>query len=178
MLTDPNYVSLKWDSLHVNDNLNAEKSNYATDITLSTGLVNKLILSHSNSYSDVSYNPNNDERQIKINNYYISKYEAETNVLKQIIFFCGLCIIGCLFYIKGIISEGIYILYLGIIIAVGSIYVCSSIIKLYFRDRIYYDEYDYGLMYDPGKGIDLSYNTYRPEIDVSSVKKVKDSICV
>ena len=176
MLTDPKYVPLKWDSLHVNDNLNAEKLNYSKDITLSTSFLNKINLDKSTTVD--SYDSINDERQVKINNYYISKYTAESNILKQIIFFCGLCIIGSLFYMKGLIGESIYIIYLGIIIAVGSIYVCSSIIMLYFRDKQIFDEYDYGLMNDPGDGLDLSYNSYKPDIEVSSAKVKDKDKCV
>ena len=137
MLTDPKYIPLKWDSLHINDDLNAEKLNYSTDISLSTTILNKLNKNNSDN-SDKSDNSDilNDERHIKVNNYYISKYAAETNILKQIIFFCGLCIIGGLFFMKGLIGESIYIIYLGIIITVGCIYVCSSIFMLYFHLKI------------------------------------------
>lgn len=168
-LTDPMYVLYNFD----NSYSSIEKSNYAKDIILSTGLVNKLILNEGDSND--SYNPTYDERQVEINHYYISKYQAESNVLKQIIFFCGLAILGCLFFMKGLIGESIYILYLGIIIAVGCISVCYSIYNLYFRDNIRYDEYDYGYMYYPGEGTDMSNNNYTAPIKTI---KSKDNKCV
>jgi len=158
-LVNPNYTPINFDTynldISVNPNFSAEKDNYSTDITTSTNFT-KLVTSLQ---MDHSYNLFNDERQIQINNYYILKYQAESNVLKQIIFFCGLAIIGCLFFMNGLISESVYVLYLGIIIGIGCIYVSYSIYKLMFRDKIRYNEYDFGDMYDPGKGTDLSYNT-------------------
>jgi hypothetical protein len=170
-LTDPKYVSYNFD----NSYSSIEKSNYAKDIILSTGLVNKLINEENTNDTYNTYNPLYDERQIQINKYYISKYQAESNVLKQIIFFCGLAILGCLFFMKGLIPESIFILYLGIIIAIGSVAVCYSIYKLYIRDNIHYDEYNYGSMYYPGEGTDMSNNNY-----IAPIKMIqtKDNKCV
>jgi hypothetical protein len=95
-------------------------------------------------------NPDYIDRQIDINKYYTMKYQSEIYILKLIIFFCGLALIGCLFFFKGFIGETIYILYLGIIISIGIIIICYNIYKLIYKDNQKYEENDYGYMNKPG----------------------------
>ena len=92
------------------------------------------VLKYVNSYKQKPGNEIYNERHIDSNKYYIMKYQSESYILKLIIFFCGLALIGCLFYLKGLIGETLYIIYLGIIISIGMITVIYNIYKLIYRD--------------------------------------------
>ena len=103
------------------------------------------------------------QKLLDVNNYYILKYKSESNILKLIIFFCGLALIGCLFFLKGFIGESLYIIYLGIVIGLGSIVVIYNIYKLIYRSNTKFDENEYGYMQTLGGDlsdnmIDISFN--------------------
>ena len=185
-LNNPNYVDPSYNIKHFNkylvdnrigrvvpenylqqyiNNININ-SNYNYDIGLSTGFLKYL-----DSYkSDPNVNnPNNayKQRHIDVNNYYIMKYQSESYILKLIIFFCGLALIGALFFLKGFINESLYIVYLGIIISVALITICYNIYTLIYRDNTHFDEIDFGYMNDPGTDIsyvDISFDIVNPNI--------------
>ena len=121
-------------------------TNYKTDLYLSTGLLKYLDSYKSKPTPNNVYN----QRHIDANNYYIMKYQSETNILKLIIFFCGLALIGSFFFLKGLISQSLYILYLGIIISIGIIIIIYNVYILIYRDTRRFDEYDFGYMATPG----------------------------
>ena len=135
------------------NNFTKEITNYNQDIQFSGGFIRYL---NTIKLKDVD-NSLNDMRQIDINHYYTSKYNKESNILKQIIFYCCLALVGSFFFLKGLITELFYILYLAIIIFVGFSSVIYSLYNLYFRNSIIFDEYDYPFMKAPGT--DMSYNS-------------------
>jgi hypothetical protein len=149
------------------NNINID-GNYNYDMTVSQGLLKYLNSYNSNPIPNYAYN----KRQIDVNNYYIMKYQSETYLLKLIIFFCGLALIGSLFFLKGLIGESLYILYLGIIISVGIIMIVYNIYKLIYRDNMKFDEIDFGYMSTPGT--DISYADLMPDID----PKLENPTCV
>jgi hypothetical protein len=191
-IDDPAYIDPNYDTKHFNkyladnqidrtapenylqqyvNNININ-SNYNYDIGLSNGLLKYL-----NSYkSDPNANNPNSaykQRHIDVNNYYIMKYQSETYILKLIIFFCGLSLIGALFFLKGFINESLYILYLGIIISLGIITITYNIYKLIYRDNTRFDEIDFGYMNNPGTDVnypDISFDFTNPNaIDTKCV---------
>jgi len=127
------------------NDLNVNK-NYKNDLYLSTGLLKYLDSYKSHQISNNVYN----ERKIDVNNYYIMKYQSESHILKLIIFFCGLALIGSFFFLKGFIGESLYILYLGIILSIGIIIIIYNIYILIYRDNRHFDEHDFGYMKHPG----------------------------
>jgi len=105
------------------------------------------------------------QKELDVNNYYILKYKSESEIFKLIIFFCGLALFGCFFFLKGWIGETLYIIYLGFIIAIGLFYVIYKIYDVKYRDNQHFDEYQYGYMQHPGT--DLSDNTIELKIKKS-----------
>lgn len=107
------------------------------------------------SYSNIDVSKKNihDEKELEVNNYYILKYKSESDILKSIIFFCGLSLIGCFFFLKGLIGETLYIIYLGCIITFGMIYIIYNMYNLKYRDNQKFDEYDY--RYTQNTGTDI-----------------------
>lgn len=112
-----------------------------------------VLMQYMNSYKQKPVNEIYNDRHIDVNKYYIMKYQSESYILKLIIFFCGLSLIGCLFYLKGLIGETLYIIYLGIIMSIGIILVIYNIYKLIYRDYYYFDETNYDYMQHPGTDI-------------------------
>jgi len=130
------------------DEPNYINSNYSLDTSQSYNSLKYL-----NTYKQKPGNEIYNKRHIDVNNYYIMKYQSESYILKLIIFFCGLSLVGCLFYLKGLIGETLYIIYLGFIISIGIIMVTYSIYKLIYRDYYYFDETNYDYMSYPGTDI-------------------------
>jgi len=161
----PNYLQQYVNNLNIN-------SNYNYDLGLSTGLLKYLDSYKSNPNEN---NPNNayKQRHIDINNYYILKYQSQIYIFKLIIFFCGLALIGALFFLKGFINESLYIVYLGIIISTALITIAYNTYKLIYRDNTRFDEMDFGYMNDPGTDVnypDMSFNFINPNaIDMKCV---------
>jgi len=121
-------------------------TNYKNDLYLSTGLLKYLDSYKSKPTPNNVYN----ERHIDANKYYIMKYQSETHILKLIIFFCGLALIGSFFFLKGLISQSLYVIYLGIIISIAIIMIIYNIYTLIYRDNRRFDEYNFGYMATPG----------------------------
>lgn len=144
-----------------NNNLSSA-INYNRDLNAS-----KYTLKYLNRYKGPLVNSNYHKRQIDVNNYYIMKYQSESYILKLIIFFCGLSLVGSLFYLKGFIEETFYIIYLGIIISLGIMIISYSIYKLVYRDNKKFDESDYGYM--PFPGSDISGNDEDEDISGNDI---------
>lgn len=148
------------------DNPKYDETDYHTDLSASTALL-KYLDKYPKPKHDIVYN----ERQLEINNYYIMKYKSESYIFRLIIFFCGLALIGCLFFYKGFISEILYIIYLGIIISVGIITIIYNVYDLIYRDKRRFDEYDYGYM--SLIGTDVSGNTVDNSTNDNDSDKIK-----
>lgn len=139
--------------------------NYTNDLANSNALLQYLDKYQGN---DKQANLIHSMRQVDVNKYYIQKYQSESYIFKLIIFFCGVALVGCLFFLKGLISESLYIIYLGIIITTGIITIVYTIYNLLYRDNVKFDENDYGYMPNIGtdisgvdiSGVDISYNLY------------------
>ena len=156
------------------DEPNYINSNYSLDISQSYNSLKYL-----NSYKQKPGNEIYNERHIDVNKYYIMKYQSESYILKLIIFFCGLSLLGCLFYLKGLIGETLYIIYLGFIISIGIIMVIYSIYKLIYRDYYYFDEINHN--YNSYPGTDISgedMKTNENKSDSTSTVKTSKNKCV
>jgi hypothetical protein len=127
----------------------------------------------SYSNKDISENNIYDEKELEVNNYYILKYKSESHILKSIIFFCGLSLIGCFFFLKGLIGEALYIIYLGCIITFGMIYIIYNMYDLKYRDNQKFNEYDYGYMQKTGTDIKPIKKEKTEDLNTSDDKKNK-----
>jgi len=159
----PNYLQQYVNNININ-------SNYNYDIGLSGGFL-KYLNSYKSDPNANNPNSNYKQRHIDVNKYYIMKYQSESYILKLIIFFCGLSLVGAFFFLKGFINESLYIVYLGIIISIAMITIAYNIYKLIYRDNTRFDETDFGYMKDPGT--DVNY----PDISFDLVTDI-DTKCV
>jgi hypothetical protein len=109
------------------------------------------------------------KRQVQMNVYYIKRYYKQIGILKQIIFFCCLGLIGFILYNYGILSEKILVLYIGSLLAILFVKVLYDLWDLYIRDDKNFDEYDFSIY---GNGQKTSDNPDLIEISSNEDKNL------
>uniref|UniRef100_A0A6C0I6V7 Uncharacterized protein n=1 Tax=viral metagenome TaxID=1070528 RepID=A0A6C0I6V7_9ZZZZ len=82
-------------------------------------------------------------RLVEINTYYGKQYNAYKEIAKQVVYICILVLIIVILGKKGILPTNLYITINGIIITIGAIIIGKQIIKLFNRDNMNFDEYDW-----------------------------------
>jgi hypothetical protein len=82
-------------------------------------------------------------RMVQINTYYGQRYEAQSNLMKKIIFVCIPLLIVFVLKKKGIIPEMIANYIVGIMIAVGAFILIRNIWDIYTRNSMDFTEYDW-----------------------------------
>lgn len=82
-------------------------------------------------------------RMVEINSYYSDRYQAHTNLMKIVIFTCVPVLIVAILNNKGFIPSEISSIVIGIIVAVGIIYLAYCLYDIYSRDNMNFNEYSY-----------------------------------
>jgi hypothetical protein len=85
----------------------------------------------------------NSERMVGINNYYTRRYEAHADIMKNIIFYCGIIILVIFLMRMGFISDEITSLLIIVALATGIIIVGRKVLDLMRRNNIDYDKYNF-----------------------------------
>lgn len=85
----------------------------------------------------------NSERMVGINNYYTRRYEAHADIMKNIIFYCGIIILVIFLMRMGFISDEITSLLIIVALAIGIIIVGRKVLDLMRRNNIDYDKYNF-----------------------------------
>lgn len=131
----------------------------AIDIRASTAVAKELYAFEHGAYNEDILK--NQERLIKIDRFYISKYIAQTNILKQIIFFCCLALLGAIFYKRQLISLTVFHFYLVVVFSIMLFYTAVSFYDIYSRDNQNFDEYDFSARAsDNGVSMDKTNSTF------------------
>lgn len=135
-------------------NFQNEYQNYKKDIVQSDQMLKDAYHEQSkmNSLND-KHESKNDIRQIQFNNYNALKYNTESAILKQIIFFCCIAIAGSFLFINGFINETIYIIYLSCVLLLGCFSILYQLYNLFIKDRNNFDENDYSFILAPGNDV-------------------------
>jgi len=120
-----------------------ESRNVLVDETAVTGVINNELASTSNELHSIQDERYNKTRMAEINNYYSSKYEAQSEVVKTIVYFCiPILILGILMK-KSIISQNIALSIIGVLGGIGIFIVFFQVIDIMRRDNMVFDEYDF-----------------------------------
>lgn len=85
----------------------------------------------------------NSERMVGINNYYTRRYEAHADIMKNIVFYCGIIIFVIFLMRMGFISDEITSLLIIVAVSIGIIIVGKKVIDLSRRNNIDYDKYNF-----------------------------------
>jgi len=84
---------------------------------------------------------NNKIRLIEINDYYGEKYSEHGKLMKYVIFMMIPIIIISFLYNKGLLPKIIYFILLGIIAVIGSFFIVYTLLSIWNRDNMNYQEY-------------------------------------
>jgi hypothetical protein len=105
----------------------------------------------------------NAERMVGVNNYYTRRYESHADIMKHIIFYCGVIILAIFLMKMGVVTEEITSLIIIIALSIGIIVVGKKVYDLSRRNNIDYDKYNFP--FDITKVPDTTRNTISRETD-------------
>jgi hypothetical protein len=128
------------------------------DIEITNSVIKSLYeLKGGDKYAQEKINKN---RLVQLDRYYISKLQAETRVLKTIVFFCCLGLIGTLIFNNSFITSLFYTVYMGILFFIMFIIVSRDLADIFLRDNMIFDEYDYAFLNRPAVSLMTADNYY------------------
>jgi len=105
----------------------------------------------------------NAERMVGVNNYYTRRYESHADIMKHIIFYCGVIILAIFLMKMGVVTDQITSLIIIIALSIGIIVVGKKVYDLSRRNNIDYDKYNFP--FDITKVPDTTRNTISRETD-------------
>ena len=117
----------------------------------------------------------NAERMVGVNNYYTRRYESHADIMKHIIFYCGVIILAIFLMKMGVVTEEIASLIIIIALCIGIIVVGKKVYDLSRRNNIDYDKYNFP--FDITKVPDTSRNTISRETDRTFGQGVLLDVC-
>jgi hypothetical protein len=105
---------------------------------------------------------------VQLDRYYIAKLQAETRVLKTIVFFCCLGLIGTLIFNNRLITSLFYTVYMGILFFIMFIIVSRDLVDIFLRDNMIFDEYDYAFLNRPAVSL-MTGDDYYNDAELSNL---------
>ena len=117
----------------------------------------------------------NAERMVGVNNYYTRRYESHADIMKHIIFYCGVIILAIFLMKMGVVTDQIASLIIIIALCIGIIVVGKKVYDLSRRNNIDYDKYNFH--FDITKVPDTSRNTISRETDRTFGQGVLLDVC-
>jgi hypothetical protein len=121
---------------------NIQRKSYAQQLVALEIIENDLTNTSSKLRESILIRDNS-ERMVGINNYYTRRYEAHADIMKNIIFYCGIIILVIFLMRMGFISDEITSLLIIVALAIGVIIVGKKVLDLMRRNNIDYDKYNF-----------------------------------
>jgi hypothetical protein len=121
---------------------NIQRKSYAQQLVALEIIENDLTNTSSKLRESILIRDNS-ERMVGINNYYTRRYEAHADIMKNIIFYCGIIILVIFLMRMGFISDEITSLLIIVALAIGVIIVGRKVLDLMRRNNIDYDKYNF-----------------------------------
>jgi hypothetical protein len=136
------------------------------DIEMTNSVIKSLYeLKGGDKYAQEKINKN---RLVQLDRYYIAKLQAETRVLKTIVFFCCLGLIGTLIFNNRLITSLFYTVYMGILFFIMFIIVSRDLVDIFLRDNMIFDEYDYAFLNRPAVSL-MTGDDYYNDAELSNL---------
>ena len=110
----------------------------------------------------------NKNRLVQLDRYYIAKFQAETRVLKTVVFFCCLALIGTVIFNKQLITSLFYTLYMGIIFIIMLFIISRDLFDIFLKDNMNFDEYDYAFLNRPAVSL-MTGDDYYNDAELSNL---------
>ena len=117
----------------------------------------------------------NAERMVGVNNYYTRRYESHADIMKHIIFYCGVIILAIFLMKMGVVTDQMTSLIIIIALCIGIIVVGKKVYDLSRRNNIDYDKYNFP--FDITKVPDTTRNTISRETDRTFGQGVLLDVC-
>lgn len=121
---------------------NIQRKSYAQQL-VALGIIENELENTSKKLRESLLVRNNSERMVGINNYYTRRYEAHADIMKNIIFYCGIIILVIFLMKMGFLSDEISSLLIIVALSIGIIIVGGKVLDLYRRNNIDYDKYNF-----------------------------------
>jgi hypothetical protein len=121
---------------------NIQRKSYAQQLVALEIIENEL-KNTSQKLRDSILIRDNSERMVGINNYYTRRYEAHADIMKNVIFYCGIIIIAIFLMKMGFLSDEITSLLIIVSLSIGIIIVGGKVLDLSRRNNIDYDKYNF-----------------------------------
>jgi hypothetical protein len=121
---------------------NIQRKSYAQQLVALEIIENEL-KNTSQKLRDSILIRDNSERMVGINNYYTRRYEAHADIMKNVIFYCGIIIIVIFLMRMGFLSDEITSLLIIVSLSIGIIIIGGKVLDLSRRNNIDYDKYNF-----------------------------------
>lgn len=139
---------------------NIQRKSYAQQLVALNIIENDLTNTSSQLKNSITIR-DNAERMVGVNNYYTRRYEAHADIMKHIIFYCGIIILAIFLMKMGIVTDEIASLIIIVALCFGVIIVGKKVYDLSRRNNVDYDKYNFP--FDITKVEDTTRNTISRE---------------
>jgi len=153
---------------------NIQRRSYAQQLVALNIIENDLTNTSSQLKKSMTIR-DNAERMVGVNNYYTRRYESHADIMKHIIFYCGVIILAIFLMKMGVVTDEIASLIIIIDLCIGIIVVGKKVYDLSRRNNIDYDKYNFP--FDITKVPDTSRNTISRETDRTFGQGVLLDVC-
>ena len=153
---------------------NIQRKSYAQQLVALNIIENDLLNTSSQLKKSITIR-DNAERMVGINNYYTRRYEAHADIMKHIIFYCGIIIFAIFLMKMGVVTDEIASLIIIIALCFGVIIVGKRVYDLSRRNNIDYDKYNFP--FDVTKAQDTTRNTISRGTDRTFGQGVLLDVC-
>ena len=134
------YMSMKDMYLFLQTNVSDTRNNLVNDLT-NVGVVEGELNNAKTQLKVLEKERYDKLRMVEINTYYSDRYQAHTNVMKLVIFTCIPILIIALLANKELIPSSVSSIAIGVVAAIGLIYIIYSMVDISKRDNMNFNEY-------------------------------------
>ena len=153
---------------------NIQRKSYAQQL-VALNIIENDLTNTSNQLKKSMTIRDNAERMVGVNNYYTRRYESHADIMKHIIFYCGVIILAIFLMKMGVVTDQIASLIIIIALCIGIIVVGKKVYDLSRRNNIDYDKYNFP--FDITKVPDTSRNTISRGTDRTFGQGVLLDVC-
>jgi hypothetical protein len=158
------YKSLNYTYKSLQKNVNTSRTELVELLTIVSTVEDELNNAkiQLNQLYEIKHNK---MRMVEINTYYGKRYQAQSSVMKLIIFICVLLLVLAILRKKDLLPESISNILLGIVITIGGLLIIYKVFDISRRDNMNFDEYNWN--FNPDSQKKVSYDHREPEINIS-----------
>lgn len=133
----------------MNEQLKSLFDNYNTDVSYMKSIHSLMTDISDNLLNKVEHGIEVKKRQQEIEEYYHKQYNQQIFLLKIVILFSLIALIGCLFYHYRLMTSSMLAIYLGTVSATGFMVLFYYLWDFYIRDTKVFDEYEFSAYLPP-----------------------------